>query len=212
MGTDIHGIIRVKTKYDVKTFGVPPRFLHRDYDFFAILAGVRNGHGFGGSVRYEKPVTPFTSERGFPKDYMPYTQDGGLYFSPETWAGCHDFGYITLKELRDNIDLANQTVIRHGIFGLKEFFDFKEKRETNYCLGVSGKGVQILDSHLVTPFDSAKEAEKIYKKNSHRYVKHTWEDKPFIDKMSKLINYLTFFEEAGWVVAEDIQFIFGFDS
>ena len=195
MGTDIHGIIRVKTKYDVKTFEVPPRFLHRGYDFFAILAGVRNGYGFGDSVRYEQPVTPFTSERGFPKDYKPYTQDGELYFSPETWAGCHDFGYITLKELRDNIDLANQTVIRHGIFGLKEFFDFKEKGETNYCLGVSVPDVEILASHLIVRFDSAKEAENIYKKNSHKYVKHTWEDKPFTKSITELIDYLTFLKK-----------------
>lgn len=212
MGTDIHGIIRVKTKYDEKTFEVPPRFLHRNYDFFAILAGVRNGSGFGGSVRYEQPVTPFTSERGFPKDYKPYKQDGEFYFSQETWAGYHDFGYVTLKELRDNIELANQTVVRHGIFKLKEFFDFMENGEINYCLGVSGANVEILASHLVVRFDSAKEAEKIYDKISHKYVKHTWEDKPFTKSITELIDYLTFFEEEGFVLAEDIQFIFGFDS
>lgn len=64
---------------------------NRNYDVFALLAGVRNGVGFAGRYRCE-PVEPCFPDRGIPSDTSLPT-DG------ESWlGGDHSFTHFTYKE------------------------------------------------------------------------------------------------------------------
>lgn len=81
MGTDIHIQVQGKNsdgewawvkrtpfaayKGDGASFDFDNDPTERNYNLFAILAGVRNGHGFAGSYRHE-PVEPWFEGRGLP--------------------------------------------------------------------------------------------------------------------------------------------------
>jgi len=90
MGTDIHPVVEVRVdgKWERWARATARLDSNRNYWSFAVLADVRNGHGFAGHYTGE-PVVPIASPRGIPKD------------SPETheWLGDHSWSYVTLTEL-----------------------------------------------------------------------------------------------------------------
>lgn len=70
MGTDIHGVFQRKNPQNKRWEDTPHRYeMNRDYQLFAVLAGVRNGVGFAGCVTGQV-VTPISEPRGYPEDFI----------------------------------------------------------------------------------------------------------------------------------------------
>lgn len=133
----------------------------RDYDYFAILANVRNGRGFAG-VDMGDEFVPIQENRSFAD--LPFTvpdPDGGSYDY-----GDHSFGWITLREW---IDYPHWNDIREqrGVVGLRkrvtpnnpadpgppalEWASYEELRGTgrapsNYYGGIGGSKVAVIDT------------------------------------------------------------------
>ena len=207
MGTDIHARLRVKTyNNEWEYHEVPFEFDCRNYDFFAILANVRNGYGFGGTARYadSKPVKSFTDNRGLPEDLKKHEADGwdAIYGD----YGDHSFGYITLAELKRDIKLANQEVIRTGVVPLEVYRSLKSGKCPDEWSGwVSGNGIKIIKQDYVTDDLLEAEGERVY-------VEMQWKDKPFKDKIKSLISWMSHYQTWRDETGDDVQFVFGFDS
>lgn len=88
MGCDIH--MRVERRTDSGTWEkltLPEDLDARDYNFFAILANVRNG-------TWGDELPPISGPRGLPADFQ--------YDDPDSeWLGDHSFSWVTLRELLD---------------------------------------------------------------------------------------------------------------
>jgi len=207
MGTDIHGTFRRRGYENVWEYiPVPDVFLERDYDFFAILADVRNGFGFAGSTRYvDGPIISITSNRGLPEDFD-YSEEvtplGG-------WLGEHSFGYVSLKELKNSESLIKQKIQRVGYFSLKDYRNIDG--DHSWCGDVSG-GKVIKIEQVEADLFSDEELEEEYPEMSI-YVRRTWVETPFENKINKLIEFMDLYKDSYSDDAEsEIQFIFGFDS
>lgn len=93
MGCDIHMVLQIQHKDKWKT--IEEISLHRDYELFGILAGVRS--------RTHRPIS---EARGLPKDvdvnkgyeikYLHLSYDG---IRDRLWLGNHSHSYLTAKEL-----------------------------------------------------------------------------------------------------------------
>jgi len=211
MGTDIHALVRVvKNGKEVRRVEVPDIFLDRDYDFFAVLANVRNGVGFALSERYTNKAKFYSDERGFPDGFEPPIYENETYFEKGHWAGYHDFGYVTLSELVSNYKFAIQTVERVGIFTLDEYTK-KLRGDTDYgwCGGVSGNKVIILEGQDISLSFISELAKLEHNTNKIIHIKHRWEAQPFKEKIDELIKFLGLCKKE---IDEESQFIFGFDS
>lgn len=118
MGTDIHLQVQGKNKdgkwewvkrppfktwrVDRDDFDFDADPTGRDYNLFAILAGVRNGYGFAGTYRHE-PVSPWFEGRGLPDgmtDEDCERVDDSVPAYGDDWIGDHSFTHATLAELR----------------------------------------------------------------------------------------------------------------
>lgn len=207
MGTDLHSRLRVKTYNDQWEYHeVPYEFDHRDYDLFAILANVRNGYGFGGTARYadSKPVKSFTDNRGLPEDLKHHESNG--FDNTYGDYGDHSFGYITLAELKRDIKLANQKVIRTGVVPLEVYRSLKPGEGPDEWSGwVSGNGIKIIKQEYVTDDMLEAEGERVY-------VEMKWKDKPFKDKIKSLVSWMSHYQAWKDETGDDVQFVFGFDS
>lgn len=107
MGTDIHFLIETKNGFENlwELAPVPDGlYINRNYNLFAILAGVRNGFGFAG-IKTGEGFKPLQEGRGLPEDLsQEIDSDGTIKNSPdEQWIGDHSHGYLTLTEL-ENLD------------------------------------------------------------------------------------------------------------
>lgn len=79
MGTDIHVVVQRRegplwVNVDMGWNGLSRRehpLTWRDYNAFAILANVRNGHGFAG-IYTSDGFQPISDERGLPDDFPPF--------------------------------------------------------------------------------------------------------------------------------------------
>lgn len=197
MGTDIHGTLRVKNwKNKWEYHKLPEYFDNRDYDFFAILADVRNGYGFAGVTRYDKPVIPFTSGRGFPEDAP--LQDDDDTIKGIGYIGDHSYGYITLQELRESFHLAEQKVMRSGVVSIKEYEELNGANPTEWSGMVTGKLVVLNTPNDITP------------ETTHVHLH--WEDQPFLHKMTKLKEWMELYQPYRDKDGTDVQLLFGFDS
>lgn len=110
MGCDIHVAVERRTAdgWQRAEPMVPPRWTYdggpeeererwydgRNYSLFAILADVRNGHGFAG-VDTGDPVVPISEPRGLPDDVASETRSD----SDEWGVDGHSHSHFTLAEL-----------------------------------------------------------------------------------------------------------------
>lgn len=200
MGTDIHARLRYKTWNDEHEYvDLPPVLCCRDYDFFAIIADVRNGYGFAGVLRYTAAANPITSDRGLLDESIDQYGESTSGF----WYGDHSYTYITLQNLIDT-DLHYQTVTRTGYVSLKDFLPLKrEEAPENWCGDVSGQSVR-----KISPAEARtlKPEEDI-----SYYIYHEWEDQPFIEKIEQLKSWMSLYQNFN-NKPEDIILFMGFDS
>lgn len=108
----------------------------RNYDLFAILANVRNGHGFAG-VKTGEGFVPISEPRGIPNDasseYRAYAESWGMYG--------HSHSYLTVAEIMA-YDWT-QTTKKQGWVTRKQYARYKVRgAPDSWSGGVSGGGVQ----------------------------------------------------------------------
>lgn len=131
----------------------------RNYRLFAVLANVRNGHGFAG-IKTGVPVAPIDEPRGLPHDCCPelkkevdgWGQDG------------HSHSWLTLEDLDAYAwDMPRQN---HGVVPLKVYRDWKAGTDiepAEYCGDIRGPAIRIIDEVAAQDIDAAKdEGERIY--------------------------------------------------
>jgi hypothetical protein len=152
MGCDIHLFVEVRQQdgawKSVDEWETEDDYIHvpykksyydgRNYDLFAILANVRNGHGFAG-VKTGEGFNPIALPKGLPDDVSEQVKQ----YSDRWDSDGHSHSWLTVAEL-----LAfdwTQTTTKQG-WVTWETFDFwvryPDEPPENYCVDVSGGKVQ----------------------------------------------------------------------
>jgi hypothetical protein len=157
---------------------VPKPFYNgRNYDLFAILADVRNGHGFAG-IKTGNGFVPIDQPRGFTSDVSANVRAASDRY------GCdgHSHSWFTLAELL-NADWT-QTTHKQGWANLKNWAEWWKARGTGpreYCGGVSGQDVKHITPDemelLVKQRNAApwKDREAFQKQRAYTYALAEWE-------------------------------------
>lgn len=137
MGTDIHIYAEIfkDGKWKKLDVEVPS---DKNYWSFAILANVRNGHGFAGSDTGES--VPFIDDpRGIPEDTSIRDSDGIEFESKDyIWLGDHSHSWVLLSELMAvNLELKH---IKRGFVPKEEIKRIEKEGGTpnHSCSGVFG--------------------------------------------------------------------------
>lgn len=113
----------------------------RNYDLFAILADVRNGRGFAGSLT-SLGFNPISEPKGLPNDVTSKVaellEDYGYGYS-----------YLTLKELKDYD--WNQSITHVGVLSEKQYIEMKEAGEhpNSWSGGISGRDIVTVDANTM---------------------------------------------------------------
>lgn len=151
MGTDIHMTFEARRdgkwtnmdKFKVDEDGYMSNYDNRlysdrNYDLFAILANVRNGHGFAG-VDTGDGFIPISEPRGAPDD-MDETTSKWL----EGGAGDHSGSWLTVAEMLA-YDWTQKTVKRGIVGSLSELARWKNSGAPDGWSGsISGPGIGII--------------------------------------------------------------------
>lgn len=112
-------------------------YADRNYEAFAILAGVRN--------RFD--ITPISEPRGLPSDMSDAVRSLTSYDSEdgEVGLGDHSQSWLTVQEILDYD--ADQPVTISGFVTPSEFAKWKSNgRPDGYCQSVGGGGVEIVSN------------------------------------------------------------------
>lgn len=138
MGTDItlHAERRGKTRWE--HCGQLEQFENRNYEFFAILANVRN------PIRSTAPFDFITQNRGLPEDISEDVRKDGLLQCG------NNPGWVTLRELLD-FDWDGKTILRSAVvdpalaplFGDGKQRFPKERINGPYWLADQGRGPRV---------------------------------------------------------------------
>ncbi len=108
----------------------------RNYDLFAILADVRNGHGFAGVVTGEGFI-PIFKPRGVPEN----ASEEYKKWSGDWDSDGHSHSYHTVRQLV-NFQHWEEGSIHYGMVGQEDYKVFKEKGiPESYCGDISGRDV-----------------------------------------------------------------------
>lgn len=113
-----------------------PFHIGRNYDLFAMLAGVRNGRGFAGCKTGEGFV-PIAEPKGVPEDASP-----GYAWEAERWdCDGHSHSWLTVAEL-----LAydwDQRTERSGVIGSAQFARFlRDRKPSSWSGDVWGRNIR----------------------------------------------------------------------
>jgi hypothetical protein len=114
----------------------------RHYDWFAVLANVRNGRGFAG-VKTGQGFAVIAEPRGIPVD----ASQEWLEIVEQWDCDMHSRSYLYYEDF-EKFDF-NQITMKQGIIPIEEY---KVLRETNaapkeWCGGISGPGIKVINVH-----------------------------------------------------------------
>lgn len=179
----------------------------RNYDLFAMLANVRNGHGFAG-IDTGDGFKPIAETRGLPEDFVP--DEHLLEHDNPEWG--HDRQWLSLREVLDYPVQELETKQR-GWVSAEEFKNWLEGDDNGprtYCGGVDGPSIKHVDVATMTKIvkgELEKEPGKQY------YCRLEWGESYF-----EAASY--FFETVVPCVKElvgdegvdDVRFVMWFDS
>lgn len=193
----------------------------RFYDWFGLLADVRNGRGFAGVITGEG-FTPISEPKGIPLDA---TDEWKEYAG--RWEGdMHSQSYLTLREFL-NYDWE-KTTKKAGYIPIQEYKTLRETKQSpeSWSGGVSGKDIvnismeeadkllsgEIIQHELKNFYGEVIETVEIsLDDNKGKYVFYIWE-----------VNYKEWFQNKfeQWVTPmqqlkekyEDVRVVFGFDN
>ena len=112
----------------------------RNYDWFAVLADVRNGRGFAG-ISTGCGFSVIADPKGVPADCTPEWKE-----KVDQWDGdMHSHSYLTLDEFdKFNWD---QSTVKSGIITLEEYKELKPTGASpeSWCGMTSGPGIVVVD-------------------------------------------------------------------
>lgn len=234
MGTDIHSIVQVRKEDKWITVGVAVAGDPRSYNTFAMLADVRNGRGFAG-VKTSDGFPVMHEQRGLPEDLRAvdgeyvkidraqlvaaWDWDGKLvppadkeahclkYMDDDTMGlGYHSHSWATLADLRVFVaEVASKFQSRLcGIVSQSEYLAAKaENRDYNsWCGGISGPDIVIADEPA--PGENLPECT---------HVRAAWTVPAMqCSCLDVIVEALEHVRATCGVKAEDVRYVFGFDS
>lgn len=213
MGTDIHSVFQRHDKATRQWHDVPSHYEQdRHYQLFAVLAGVRNGHGFAG-IQTGEAVTQIAQPRGLPADFAMDDEAHPLatlehmdpgrrkYYEAdeklEQWMGNHSHSWLTSDEMLAWAEKAPE-VVKTGVLDrvVYEAWD-GTSQPPSYCGHISGSDVVQINDNAV---------EKAQTPN-WTHIRCNWQS----DLRAELAY---FFDEVARLTVEHgkIRFVFGFDS
>lgn len=215
MGCDIHLIVerRVDGKWEI----VPPapkrtEYQHhhkvnwdfpRSYDSFALMADVRNGHGFAG-VDTGNGFVPIAEPRGLPADTtFKESSDDDCY----DWLGDHSHSWLTLAEIKA-YDWSRRTKKR-GVLGADGYKEWREHRgypKGGWSGGVWGQKVVMLTNEEMDAY-----LERPVKDDKERHTQVEWwaDYKEAAGCLWSLVEEL---DKLNLGKPDDVRLVFGFDS
>ncbi|HZN64723.1 MAG TPA: hypothetical protein VFB66_05440 [Tepidisphaeraceae bacterium] len=200
-------------------------FGDRSYDTFAILANVRNGHGFAG-IETGGGFISIDDPRGLPGDMSAELKSLCDDYDDDRWEeldakygagslGDHSFSWLTLAEL-----LAynwRQVATKTGVVSLEQFRKWDASGggwPDGWCGSISGPGITMVSNAEMRGLIAGgrKEPEEPYNPRAKRhYTSVRWTDtyarcaRSFHDKFIPALVALG--KPAG-----DVRIVFGFDS
>jgi hypothetical protein len=195
----------------------------RNYDWFAILADVRNGRGFAG-IPTGEGFAVIAEPRGVPEDCTTKWAK-----EVEEWGGdLHSHSYLRVQDF-DDFDWSQKTIL-NGIIPLDEYKTLRVSGESpeTWSGMISGPDVvvvdqeaadQILEGHsvVVNPYEpifshKEKNATMVSQKTNKRvYVNYRWEVEYrewFAHKIEDVVEGMRGLEEK----YEDVRYVFAFDN
>lgn len=229
MGTDINYIFQKRNGDQWETLNVDQDIHHdekwenwsngefyisRHYLLFAVLADIRNGFGFAGTLTHV-PVVPIAPRRGLPdgisSNWFEQPSGGayGIEFDEDHTEyldlGDHSFTWLTSTEILNWFETKHE-LQRFGVVDL-ETYDLMErgKEPDNYSSGISGGDIDVYDEtgdelsfRLVRPFRQYRNVTHV---RTSWYVNVNEELMYFHDMIKKL------HDQYG-----EIRMVMGFDS
>ena len=217
MGTDIHYRFEAKVKPEEGQLATPQDISPwktieteyegwRQYLLFAVLAGVRNGFGFGGTYRHE-PLVPIAEGRGIPPDVI--DNDDGWEF------GDHSRTWVLGSEIIE-WSKTDRMLIHCGVITREAFQSWDGKEPDRYSGGMWGGDTRTIDDPI-----SAKNVgcvlEEVPTETGLAVVEQetvpwthirVWWVKPINESISSFLDIIRkLMEEHG-----EIRMIMGFDS
>jgi hypothetical protein len=176
---------------------------NRNYDVFAILADVRNGHGFAG-VETGEGFNSISSGRGVPDDVSEDVEEKLGYDSHY-----HSVTYVTLRELVDYD--WNQTTTHYGVVSESEFRVWQEKgKPSSWSGGVSGGMVVHLTNEEM---DALINGEYTREEGKTYYTRVSWEEtyaESASDFYPRCVEELKKLSDR--TDLSDVRIVMGFDS
>jgi hypothetical protein len=212
MGTDIHSIAQIKKgKHLWETVDGSIGGDERNYDTFAVLAGIRNGRGFAGCVTGEG--WPVMSEpRGLPKD-LETDEDDDTRVDGK-WFGDHNHSWLTLAEMESFWEnLKGKQNKTFGCISVDQFKKLMLNKEIpdSWSGGIGGGDVKLVD---LSDQENLTELEIKRLTKGATHVRAGWL-RPVEDScwgLVKILKHLRSIAVDNSVSAEEVRFVFGFDS
>lgn len=177
---------------------------NRSYDWFAILADVRNGRGFAG-IKTGAGFDIISEPRGIPEDA---SQE--WLKKCEEWSGdMHSHSYLTLEDF-DKFDW-NQVTVKTGVIPLDEYIKLRGTNNSpdGWSGSISGGNIVTIseeeaDQHIRTPIKSLK--------NKNIYVQYHW-SVIYADWFKfKIQNVIEPMRGLLSEYPEGVRIVFGFDN
>lgn len=117
----------------------------RNYNFFAILANVRNGRGFAG-LPTGTGFKPIAEPRGYPTDLGDLGPLIGMDELDGIWMGDHSHSWVTLTELLA-VEWNTAKTVHTGVVSPAEYVEWKEKGiPSSWCGGVGGGSTLVVSN------------------------------------------------------------------
>lgn len=175
----------------------------RNYDWFSILADVRNGYGFAG-VTTGQQFKVIAEPRGVPNDATQEWKE-----TVERWdCDMHSKSYLTLEDF-DSFDW-NQVTMKTGAITIEEYQKVRQDNATpdSWCGSVGGGNTVTIsqedaDEHLVNHIPELK-GKKIYVQYYWPVIYRDW----FDYKIKNVIEPLRKLKAKN----KDARIVFGFDN
>lgn len=188
----------------------------RNYDLFAILADVRNGHGFAG-IKTGGGFVPIAEPRGIPEDA---SEDCRLLCEHYGVDG-HSHSYHTLRQLLD-YDWT-QTTSKQGWCSFREWsrwFKGEGRGPSSYSGDVFGGGVEKIEASAMDDLVQQwrrlphGERDEFAKQHANKHALAEWDTPYFIaaDEFLSVTVPKLLAEVGGTAGLDDIRIVFFFDN
>lgn len=176
---------------------------HRNYDLFAMLADVRNGHGFAGIYTGEG-FTPIAAPRGMPDDVSIEARHE-LEHGPD-----HTLSWLTLRELQ-SYDWHGQRTVKSGWFSEGDYIKALRHGPQCWAGDISGPGiVKVTADEYEQMMCAGPREDPLRQPGARYYIRHQWQVSYYQAAQEFVDETLPRLAELG--APDDVRIVFGFDS